>query len=995
MVSEQSSSHENSIPTSGNTTNLVTSPPSPTNVSLIALNISAQINEKLTPSTFSQWRAQFEALLIGYNLFDYIAGTNSLPPPSDSSTSSLQSLHWLRQDKLILSAILASTTPTITPFLSVAKTSEEAWRKLHTLSASRLLAYLPKPFRCQISLIDHPVADDDLTLYILNGLGSDFREIAAPIRAREKSLTFEELHDLIIGHDAYLRRLDTITQQLVASANYSNQRSIGGHSFRGNSKTGSGRNGGFSCPDSNPSASRSSSGSNNSKRFHGQRKYAPKCQIYDEFGHIVKACSRASFMPLQQPSPELLEGAPIPTASPGNCSPSSSSLLRDLHSPHPSSASSRSPVHLHSHSTPHTDHASQSLDVPDANNCPPPLPPSHWTHNMTTRVMCTSHSNSGSVIALYLDSIVSEPMMVNSAVLSPLFHVKSLMYLDIGENNFHGEIPRKGFANLTKLVYLEMMFNNFTGTIPSQIFHLKNLQYLDLSGNALSGKISQEVFSLQNLRILRLAGNFLEDCIPEEIGNLKKLQELTLYHNKFSGGIPPSISSLKELEDLDLYDDLLSKEISVEIGDLTNLTRLDLSDNKLIGGIPSSIQKLRKLETFKLQSNLLSGETPSWLFDIQSLKYLFIGGNKLTWNSSAKIVPKCMLSQLSLKSCGLAGLIPDWLSTQKSLFSLDLSANKLEGPFPLWLAEMELSIISLSHNDLSGSLPSRLFQFQSLVALCLAGNNFSGELPQNIGDDAKLRSAPVFAPEGNLAVIDFSDNELFGEIPVTFSKNTVILSLGNNHFSGNLPQNLTNLSKLLQLDLHDNQITGKLPSFLFQMYTLQDLILRNNSLYGSIPNEISNLINLRILDVSCNNRTGEIPAKIGYLVGMTETSNTLPLIFSNLPSVFELLHLNDMIVIWKKSKRGLSKQNIGLYSLLDLSKNKFSGNIPSSLGSLIALKIPEALSKLQQVTTFDVSNNKLVGKIPVGAQMDTMIYPNSYANNGGLCAPPPTVRREG
>ena len=27
----------------------------------------------------------------------------------------------------------------------------------------------------EISLIDHPIADDDLTLYIFNGLGSDFR----------------------------------------------------------------------------------------------------------------------------------------------------------------------------------------------------------------------------------------------------------------------------------------------------------------------------------------------------------------------------------------------------------------------------------------------------------------------------------------------------------------------------------------------------------------------------------------------------------------------------------------------------------------------------------------------------------------------------------------------------------------------------------------------------------------------------------------------------
>ena len=40
----------------------------------------------------------------------------------------------------------------------------------------------------EIALIDHPISDDDITLYVLNGLGPEFREIVAPIRAREKSL---------------------------------------------------------------------------------------------------------------------------------------------------------------------------------------------------------------------------------------------------------------------------------------------------------------------------------------------------------------------------------------------------------------------------------------------------------------------------------------------------------------------------------------------------------------------------------------------------------------------------------------------------------------------------------------------------------------------------------------------------------------------------------------------------------------------------------------
>jgi len=72
----------------------------------------------------------------------------------------------------------------------------------------------------EIGIIDHSISNDDLTLYVLNGLGSEFQEIVTPIRARESPLTFEELHDLLVGHEAYLRRLETATQHLVASANY-------------------------------------------------------------------------------------------------------------------------------------------------------------------------------------------------------------------------------------------------------------------------------------------------------------------------------------------------------------------------------------------------------------------------------------------------------------------------------------------------------------------------------------------------------------------------------------------------------------------------------------------------------------------------------------------------------------------------------------------------------------------------------------------------------
>ena len=224
----------------------ISQPTTTPETTLIALNITSQINEKLKPSTFPQWRAQFEALLIGYNLLDYVQGVSQCPSPAGTSSSELNKTHWVRQDKLILSAILASTSTTITPLIATAKTSHEAWQKLHHMYASKsrtrvmqlkeeltliqrknrsIPDYLHavKALADEIALIDHPISDDDLTLYILNGLGSDFRDIATTIRARPTSLAFEELHDLLVGHDSYLRRLESSVQPLLASANYSHR----------------------------------------------------------------------------------------------------------------------------------------------------------------------------------------------------------------------------------------------------------------------------------------------------------------------------------------------------------------------------------------------------------------------------------------------------------------------------------------------------------------------------------------------------------------------------------------------------------------------------------------------------------------------------------------------------------------------------------------------------------------------------------------------------
>ena len=281
-------------------------------------NPNFTLNEKLTPSTFPQWRAQFEALLIGYDLLDYVEGTLLCPFSSGTATDELCKLYWVWQDKLILSAILASTSSSITPLIATTKTSHEAWKKLKNLHASQsrtramqlkeeltlihrghrsITEYLHavKTLVDEIAIIDHSISDDDLTLYVLNGLGSEFQEIMAPIRARESPMTFEELHDLLVGHEAYLRRLETTMQHLVASTNYTKTKSSNSN-YKGNQQW-------SPKPNDNPREYQGSSTGINfngtqrdGRRFNSirannfNRRYRPKCQICDQFGHVAKSC---------------------------------------------------------------------------------------------------------------------------------------------------------------------------------------------------------------------------------------------------------------------------------------------------------------------------------------------------------------------------------------------------------------------------------------------------------------------------------------------------------------------------------------------------------------------------------------------------------------------------------------------------------------------------------------------------------------------------------
>jgi hypothetical protein len=99
-------------------------------VSLITINTIAQIPLKLNSTNYISWKLQFETLFIGYDLIGYIDGSIPCPPntiTTDNHTFTNPSHKlWIRQDQLLLNAIISSLSPTIIPFIACAGTAKEA-----------------------------------------------------------------------------------------------------------------------------------------------------------------------------------------------------------------------------------------------------------------------------------------------------------------------------------------------------------------------------------------------------------------------------------------------------------------------------------------------------------------------------------------------------------------------------------------------------------------------------------------------------------------------------------------------------------------------------------------------------------------------------------------------------------------------------------------------------------------------------------------------------
>ncbi|XP_076895399.1 receptor-like protein EIX2 [Bidens hawaiensis] len=544
---------------------------------------------------------------------------------------------------------------------------------------------------------------------------------------------------------------------------------------------------------------------------------------------------------------------------------------------------------------------------------------------------------------------------------------------------------------LKQLNHLDLSYNDFGGKqIPRYMGSLRNLKYLNLSYSGFGGPIPPQIGNLSELRILSLRSAYKYICEPFSVMNMQWLSGLRFLHHLDMSGLDLSkafdrlqvINTLPSLVELHLsHSQLMHIHPHVASLNLTSLSVLDLSGNDFSKSlVPRWIFSIASLVSLDLSWCDFLGFIPSsneGFHNLTSIELLHMSGNHFL-NSSflLKGLSGSNLISLRVSNCGLLGLVLDSLHNLTSLLSIDLS-----------------------YNQLTKTIPTSLGNLCNLREIDLSGNNFG-----NISLAFLLESFfECKSPSLESISIEFS--RLSSHLPDQLGQliNIVYLRLESNFIVGTIPDSIRRLSFIKYINLDDNFISGQIPFWVGGLSSLEELHVSNNRLSGSLPDSLGQLSNLTSLDISYNLLTGVVTDarfsnlnKLKYLSGSGNNLVLRPRLPNWYPHFrLESLSLNSWDIGPQFPLWLLQQSNL---ILLEIRKTRISSIMPHSFWGLFPnleqldmsqnhiqgglLGIPQKLSIL------DLSYNKFGGQLPELSNSSMMLLLDlSYNSFVGLLHP--------
>ncbi|MBA0603938.1 hypothetical protein Gorai_025080, partial [Gossypium raimondii] len=243
----------------------------------------------------------------------------------------------------------------------------------------------------------------------------------------------------------------------------------------------------------------------------------------------------------------------------------------------------------------------------------------------------------------------------------------------------------------------------------------------------------------------------------------------------------------------------------------------------------------------------------------------------------------------------------------------------------------------------------------NLEELHLWGNNLSGNIPESISNVSKLRNIALMANSFSGHIPNSLGNLTFLEELRLWKNNLTIETNSNGEWS--FFASLLNCKYLKVLDLSVNPLKGVLPTSISNLSeTLQVFSCGDCRIEGTIPTEIGRLNNAMILELTNNELIGSIPTTIGGLTNL------------------QYLGLSG-----NKLKGSIPHDLCGLKGLFELSldDNELDGPLPPCLGELTSMRklhlsfnklhssIPFSLWSLKDILEVDLSSNYFNGSLPL------------------------------